>query len=664
MASLPEFLYSQPQTEPFNRDNAFDRGTGRSPARDEFKRLDKHVQVNEWPKAFQCLWPTLSLLPSEIETDSTGELSLEAARAIKNVVRVGEYFEQFKDPKFDWLNEYLQKTLQRIDFHKTVDVQELQMALGHVQIEFRRKPWDLDACQTVLERVFEAIQSGRVLIGGTPIVTDTYKSSREAIEAYSFQSRLNYVAHQIALANQDLSAAEEYLELADHFLKLHANAEAKEGLRTAVHTTYLGFSHVDLSRVFLRILVGSYDHALKFQQTISTNLKDSDPRGRLRAKLAEAVCRRCLNADSDSELAAVDVLLSETIETFKDHFPNGRLRLRLFYERALTTLLRIGLQARDDQRHALIVDLEWKIEFMKDYFSQATGRRRNEDLAWAVQIGLLEARLYLHHGDIGEARSKAEIALEKIDRTPLKLLQIQARIALAVVEFRDKRFDRATELLTAAMERNTETKLVHESADFTQPELAATTLLYFARVSIRMKDLEKAAHYMAEYGKIGPQIRNAWITNRLLVEVEDEIMSVMIGKTGVRVHDDDLQKRLSRKNQIESAAKYLRSGNVTKISRQIGISTQTFYNWVRDLEQGGLRPEVPGGGFLLGKGDRLRKTKAEIEAAYQAVGLANKSELARYLKISRQALYSRLSELEKAGLSPKAPNTETDPESD
>lgn len=624
-----------------------------------FEEFYDFVKSNEWLEAKGQVSDVLKKLQSQIEQNMSKPLTAEQQQAIKNAVRVGYYFDELNpDGEFKWLNGYVREIY--LDFKKNpaeLDIQRLHRVLDFVRFELRRDVSDFEHCFQIINEVTEIVETSEKEIA---------ENSNEA-EINSFQSRLNYIRYEIALKRQERYEAAKYLDLSENFLTLHARAQTKidsekatslEDLKIvsekAQNILYLQTARIVISKVFLLIGSGRYEHAINLQNLIEPTLKGkkSDPRALLRNAIANSICRRCLHANDKKELRDVSTII-ETIlkdKIYKDNL--SRLLLRLQYEYSLMLLLRIGLEP--DQTPKLLKELNKNIEIMRP--------QRPGDPAWAAQIAILDARSKQHNGEIEAAEIAANNAIKHIENTPFKLLQVEARAAKAVVLLRQdkpEKYNEAIELLNEAQELNKERGLISNSTEFTQPELAALCFLYLARIYIRKKEKVSAVNNFDNYQNICSRIEHGWILERLAPAVEREIILGFIGDTKQQQESYNLtaQTQAARKRAIEQASRELQTSRTVPIAKRLDITPQTLYSWMRELEATGFIVELHHNGKTTAneslKQVRLKQQKEEIERASRILGTTNKAKIADFLEISRQTLYNRLNELKKSDYAPE-----------
>jgi len=620
-----------------------------------FEKFDDLIKANKWLDAKKLVSEVLKRLKSQIEQNALKPLKAKQPQAIKNAVRVGYYFDMLKpDGEFKWLNDYVRQVY--LEFKKTPvepKVERLHRILDFIRFELRLDFSNFEHCFQIVNEIAEIAETAKKEIA---------ESSTEA-EINSFWSRLNYIRYEIALKRQERYEAEKYLDLSEYFLTQHAQAEAKEDSKKAQNILYLQTARVGISKVFLKISSGRYEHAIQLQNLIEPTIKDKDkdPRACLRNVIARSVCRRSLYANDRKKLREDSTEIEKTLKDkiYKDNLP--RLLLRLQYEQSLTLLLRIGLEP--DRKPHLLKQLENNIEKLSDDKT----RDEKRDSAWAAQLGILNARVMQHsdkRDDIEKIKEVEEVAQKAIieaNKSKFNLLRVEARIAKAVVLLRQdksEKYDEAIDLLNDAQEINKERGLISDSTEFTQPELAALCFLYLARIYIRKNDKINAVNNFDYYQNLSSRVEHAWILERLAPEVEREVLLGVIGKVRQQqTFDLATQTQAARKRAIEQASEELQTSRIVPIARRLDISPQTLYSWLRELQVAGFTVELNHNGNTTAnesiKQENLKMQKEEIERASRILGTTQKAKIAEFLEISRQTLYNRLNELEKSGYAPE-----------
>lgn len=620
-----------------------------------FEKFYDSVKANEWLVAKKQVSAVLKSLQSQIEQNKSKLLTAEQQQAIKNAVRVGYYFDILQPTgEFAWLNDYVRQVY--LDFKKIPvepKIERLHRILDFVRFELRRDFSDFEHCFQIVNEVAEIAESAEKEIA---------ENSNEA-DINSFWSRLNYIRYEIALKRQERYEAEKYLDLSEYFLTRHAQEQAKTDSEISQNILYLQTARVGISKVFLKISSGRYEHAIQLQNLIEPTIKDkdSDPRACLRNIIARSVCRRSLFANDKKKLREDSTIIEKTLKdkTYKDNLP--RLLLRLQYEYSLTLLLRIGLET--DRKSYLLKQLENNIEKL----SNDKIRDKKRDSAWAAQIAILTARVMQHSQkseDIEKIKEVEEVAHEAMveaDKTKFKLLRVEARIARAVVLLRQdkpEKYNKAIDLLNDAQELNKERGLISDSTEFTQPELAALCFLYLARIYIRKNDKINAVNNFDNYQNLSSRVEHAWILERLAPEVEREVLLGVIGKVSQpQTFNLATQAQAARKRAIEQVSEELQTSRIVPIAKRLDITPQTLYSWMRELEAAGFTVELHPDGKATAneslKQVRLKQQKEEIERAGRILGTTNKAKIAGFLEISRQTLYNRLNELKKSDYAPE-----------
>ena len=618
-----------------------------------YEEFHNSVKGNKWLDAKKLIPDVLKTLQSEIGQTKPKSLTSAQQQAIKNAVRVGYYFDILKpEGDFKWLNDYVRQVY--LDFKKSSDKADLHhfhRILDFVRFELRRDFSDFEHCYQIVNEVAEASEKE---IAGS--FTET--------EINSFRSRLNYIRFEIALKRQERYEAEKYLDLSEYFLTRHAQEQAKTDTDSEIsqNILYLQTARVGLSKVFLKISSGRYEHAIQLQNLIEPTLKDKkfDPRAALRSVIAKSICQRSLYANVKKKLredsTTIEKILKDKI--YKENLP--RLMLRLQYEYSLTLLLRIGLEP--DQKSYLLKKIENSIKEINDNKI----RDKKTDAAWSAQIDILTVRFKQHNEDgkdtekIKEIEIIAHEAVVEADKTKFKLLRVEARIAEAVVLFRQEKYNEAIGLLNDAQDINKERGLISSDlTEFTQPELAALCFLYLARIYIRKNDKINAVNNFDNYQNLCSRVEHAWILERLAPEVEREVLIGVIGKVSQQTFDLTAQTHAARKRTIEQASEELQTHQIVPIAKHLGISPQTLYSWIRELQAAGITVNLYSNRNITlnqnikQENSKLLMQKEEIERASRILGTSQKAKIAAYLEISRQTLYNRWNELEKSQLAPE-----------
>jgi DNA-binding XRE family transcriptional regulator len=613
-----------------------------------FAEFYKRIKENSWLEAEKLLWKVLKDLKAIVEKIKTDKLSEDANQAIKNVVRCGAYFDVLNDSRFKWLDDYARQVyIKLVKSPAEADIEKLHLALNFVRFEFRRKYLGFEYCHQMIEEVAK-------------IGENTVGFNADNVKINSFWSRLNYIRYEIALKTQERFEAEKYLDLADSFLTLQAQTQAKINAEKARSVLYLKTARVAMSRVFLWISSGRYEHAFNLQTLLDPTIdKDKDPRANLRSVIANSIIRRCLCANDKLELKLISRQIELELNRFKKIVPY--LILRLQYEHCLTILLRIGIEP--DQKWNLIKKLHELISKIAP--------KREGDPVWEAQIKILQARIKLHEvereTETTSARTKfkaaedeATAAINIIENTPFRLLKIEARIAKAVVLLRqdeDEKYKEAINLLHEAVELNRTKDLISSDTEFTQPELAALCALYLARIYIRKKDRTNAVKSLDDYQAVSTKVEHAWILERLAPEIQKEVLLAFISDVNQQ-HTYNLteQTHIARKRAIEKASAELQTSRLTAIAQKLDISPQKLSGWLHELKDARFYVELYNQANATEpisiKREQLIFQKEEIERASRILSTTKKAKIADFLGISRQTLYNRLSQLEKTGYMP------------
>ncbi len=565
---------------------------------------------------------------------------------VKSIVRYGNYFDLLRSKNLNnFYKNFLQKLFKRPFASK--DFSDLHYDLSYVLFNFQRnRPDAYDDCVNHLDNI--KIRAEEL----DDLETSNLVKAR-------FWSRFFYLSYLLSVRRQEGLKAENYLALADAWEDTQFDLEEKD---EADHIGYRRDTDIGIDRVFLAITRGKYKQARNLLTPIKYVIKPEDYKSHLRSLIAETVFKRCL---SEYSVSSFYQIYSEASKEKKNidskntsKIENDRLNLRFFHEKSLICLLLVGASTGKNKKEEYLTELKGNIGKMKRALAKFGGK--HNDPVWQAQIEMLTSRMEQHSENFRNAERSASNALANANKTPLILLQIEARICLAVVLLRQNKYQKAINLLDEALDFNEE-NLVWDFGQFSQPDLTAAIYLYLTRIYIRKNDQRNALINFAEFKRKQHEIEHGWILNKLMPEVEREVsLSILSNKANdpnKNSIDLEMQYLLMKKEAIEDTSCKLKTHKISDIAKNLNLSPQTIYVWLRDLEERGLAPKLEKTKAKTtnkeDKLERFRQQKQEIEEASEFLNTGKKNQLANYLGISRQTLYNRLEKLEELGLSPK-----------
>lgn len=125
--------------------------------KERIERFASAVKQNEWLQIKPELMPGLTLLESAYGQADFAFVPLEVAKWLKCFVRAGDVFDYLSRKEFNWIYFGSEKAFRRIEQalekKEPVTLAQLELATLYVHIRFRRRQKDFDICEQMLEKI-------------------------------------------------------------------------------------------------------------------------------------------------------------------------------------------------------------------------------------------------------------------------------------------------------------------------------------------------------------------------------------------------------------------------------------------------------------------------------------------------------------------------------
>lgn len=491
-------------------------------------------------------------------------------------VEVVDYFDELQEQRYEWLYKvahrfYLDLTASP-PAQKPVDdlLSRFQMAMIYLHMRYRRQPGE----HSVFKEEFTRLEA---------FADKLYET--ENAQAYRLAGHYYYLRSRVARHSQQRYEADKFLDLA----AACADMEARLDKERADEILTRKLVAIGLARIWLLISKGLYKHAQELLKLVSAGLTkyDGDLITRANYLIAKNVCRRALAGRDKAELGKVIHDLSETINIC-NALEHRRYVLRCYHERSMCFLL-LGGSETDEK--GLQREYQQKVEddlrFMEKY---ADLDRRPHAHGWHAQLRIMHSRLAAQRKEFKKAEGYALEAMKEAKEAGLDLLLIEASNTLAVILFRQDKYEESERYLHESLRLNHEGLKLTDQSDFSQPSLYGLTLLYLARVTLLKGDNMSALTFLQKWRAVSARVEHRWVRN-LSVEVEQQVMhQCLVAGPSPELEslNFDTQLKLLRRVLIERASRRVGSGKIKHIAELLHVRRQTIHQWIRDLKRENL----------------------------------------------------------------------------